>query len=221
MKRKLMGMVVLCFAATFLSAAWSPVAISLLPSVQWPTADADITGLRLNVLVGKHHNVYGVDVATIGNVVSNCTAGIQLAGYINLSDTVYGCQLAPYCNCAAELSGFQVGPLNLVADELSGFQIGAFNFSVGWKEAELSGFQIGALNGADKLSGFQIGGVFNIAKQKMAGFQIGIVNIAKELSGFQVGVFNYAEKANGLQVGVLNDIDDATCRFLPLLNMQF
>ena len=259
---------------------WSPVAISLLPSIQWPMADADVTGLRLNVLAGKHHNVYGVDVAIIENVVSDCAAGIQLAGLINYSDTVYGYQLAALHNSAIELvggaqisyaninkcygswlqvgvgncsgffegaqiaglvnlayscKGLQIGSFN-IAEELSGFQVGVANVA-----QELSGFQIGVANGARRMSGFQIS-VYNGAEE-MSGFQIGVLNLAEGLSGFQIGVFNVAgtwktwkagglsgfqigvlniaEKANGLQVGVLNYIEDATCSFLPLINMQF
>ena len=245
--------------------AWSPVAISLFPPVQWPRADADVMGLGLNVLAGNYHNVYGVDFAVYGNVVSNCMAGIQLAGFGNNSDAVYGFQLAALQNYAIELvggaqislaninqcygswlqvggprndsgffegaqiagllnsayscEGFQIGSLNL-AEELSGFQVGVGN---GTKKP--SGFQIGVYNVAvEKMSGFQIGALNGAAVStvgELSGFQIGVVNFAVELSGFQIGVFNYAKKANGLQVGVLNYIGDATCSFLPLLNMHF
>lgn len=227
---------------------WSPVAISLLPSVQWPRAEADVTGLRLNMFAGKHHNVYGVDIAIISNVVSDCAAGIQLAGFGNASDTAYGFQMAAGANYANELVGgaqiallgninkcygswLQVGGLVNSSGFFAGAQIagignGAYSCKglqiggLGNKADGLSGFQIGGLgNKADNLSGFQIGYV-NDARE-LSGFQIGALNDAKGMTGVQIGVVNCAEQANGLQVGVFNYIGDATCSFLPLLNMHF
>lgn len=182
--------------------AWSPVAISLSSSIQWPRAEADIMGLGLNVFAGEYHNVYGVDIATIENVVSNCAAGIQLAGFGNVSDTAYGFQVA-LGNAANELVGGAQISLLLNKNECYGswLQVGVGLNSSGFFEgAQVAGFG----NSAYSCKGLQIGGLANRAEE-MIGFQIvGLGNSAKELSGFQIGgLANHAEELFGFQIGVL------------------
>ena len=194
--------------------AWSPFAISLFPPVQWPRADADIMGLGLNVLAGNYHNVYGVDFAIFGNVVSNCTAGIQLAGFGNNSDAVYGFQLAALQNYSIELvGGAQISLANINQCYGSWLQVGGLRNDSGFFEGaqiagllnsaySCKGLQIGSFNVAEELSGFQVG-VVNVA-QELSGFQIGVANGARRMSGFQISVYNGAEKMSGFQIGVLN-----------------
>lgn len=224
---------------------WSPVAISLAPSAQWPRADADVTCLCLNVFNGKYRNVYCMDIAIGKNIVSSCMAGIQLAGFANSSDTVYGLQLAAFNNDALELVGgaqvslanvsscygswLQVGGLFNDSGFFTGAQIAGLNntaysckglqIGIDNDAQELSGVQIGVFNDANKLSGVQIG-VFNDA-QELSGIQIGVFNDAQELSGVQIGAFNNAGKAKGFGLGVLNRIGDANCYCLPIVNLNF
>ena len=199
--------------------AWSPVAISLLPPVQWPRADADIMGLGLNVLAGNYHNVYGVEFAIFGNVVSNCTAGIQLAGFGNNSDAVYGFQLAALQNYAVELvGGAQISLANINMCYGSWLQVGGLRNDSGFFEGaqiagllnsaySCKGLQIGSVNQAKELSGFQLG-ILNAAEKKMSGFQLGILNGAKKMSGFQIGVVNAAGwEMSGFQIGVFNHVE--------------
>ena len=193
--------------------AWSPVAISLYSPFQWPRAEADIMGLGLNVFAGEYHNVYGVDIATIENVVSNCAAGIQLAGFFNESDTAYGYQLAAFKNSANELVGGQVSLVNINKCYGSWLQVGGLVNSSGFFEgAQVAGFG----NFAYSCKGLQINGLGNDAEE-MTGFQIGAINLASEMSGFQIGAFNsdaFNEnnkkkvKLSGFQVSAINDAEE-------------
>jgi hypothetical protein len=100
------------------------------------------------------------------------------------------------------MGGFQIsGIFNATDGGLSGVQIGAFN-SVGFIEGKNS------MDNKDP-SGLQLG-LVNIAKERMNGFQIGLVNIGSRMQGTQLGLVNIyrngktPQTRDGTSIGLIN-----------------
>lgn len=106
--------------------AFSPVAISLAPRVEVPTRDVPIAGLRLNLFMGKHAHVGGLDVGLF-NLTSDTFVGLGVAAVLNKAKTAVGVQVG-LINRASQVYGLQLGIVNS-ADHLHGVQIGLLNFN--------------------------------------------------------------------------------------------
>lgn len=159
-------------AARSPSAGLTPLAVSLVPAMELPSDDWSIAGLRLNLLVGRHHDVWGIDIGTIGNDVVYDGGGVQSAGIFN--------------RCGGDFQGLQMsGVLNWTDGEIDGVQIALVNHA-----SDLSGLQLGFLNVADRGSGVQIG-LVNAARA-LEGLQIGLVNIIRESSVPFFPIVNFA-----------------------------
>lgn len=151
----------------------SPLGISIFPAAEIPSRDWDVVFLRVNVFVGRHREVYGVDVGAIGNETEGVFVGIQSAGLYNRIGSSEG---------AFQLAGI----LNRSAGDFVGLQAAlAANITDG----TMTGFQLGLVNRAARLDGLQIG-LFNIAETG-SGVQIGLWNSAQSLEGLQIGFGNY------------------------------
>ena len=150
----------------------SPFALSLFPAAELPPRNWDIVFLRVNLLVGRHRDVYGVDVGAIGNETTGEFVGIQSAGLYNRVGFSEG---------ALQLAGV----MNRSEGDFVGFQAAvAANITHG----TMAGFQLGLVNRAARLDGLQIG-LFNIAETG-SGVQIGLWNSAQSLEGLQIGLGN-------------------------------
>jgi hypothetical protein len=127
----------------------TPIEIALVPPLQLPSTEFEVKGLRLSV-VGLNREVYGLDLALLGNMTNvefkgvaisglfnynrgGATAtGLQLAALANINtgpSTVYGVQLAVF-NRAETVYGLQLGLVNIV-NSLHGIQIGLINVNSG------------------------------------------------------------------------------------------
>ncbi|MBR0055695.1 MAG: hypothetical protein IJP66_00040 [Kiritimatiellae bacterium] len=150
----------------------SPLAIGIFPAVEAPAQDCDVTFLRINILAGRHRDVYGLDVGVIGNEVAGEFVGVQVAGFYNsIGKSDVALQFAGILNrCGGDFAGLQAAV--------------AANFTDG----TMTGFQFGLVNRAARLDGLQIG-LFNIAETG-SGVQIGLWNSAQSLEGLQIGVGN-------------------------------
>lgn len=120
----------------------SIAAISLFPAFEAPCANYEIDGLRLNIGVGEHVDVYGVDLGVIGNKVRREVGGLQIGVLFNTAGESGGAlQIAAICNyVTGDFSGAQIGLFNL-AEKGCGLQVGLVNKSV-----HFQGLQIGVLN---------------------------------------------------------------------------
>lgn len=154
------------------SSGVAPFAIALVPAIGLPANDWSVAGLRLNLLVGRHHDVWGVDAALLGNEVSEDFDGLQIAGLFNRIGRSDGAwQTAGILNrCEGDFCGLQ--------------SAGALN----WTDGAVEGVQIALLNRATELSGLQLG-LYN-AVDCGSGVQIGLVNAARSFDGLQIGVIN-------------------------------
>src|SRR4051812_25078328 len=86
----------------------SPVALSIVPPVQFPPDQFSVAGLRMSVLWGKHRNVYGLDIGAIGNITEQDFVGIGVSGVFNLTHgttTIIGLQAAGIANINTNKTG--------------------------------------------------------------------------------------------------------------------
>ena len=154
----------------------SPIGISLVQPIQFPSAEWDVNGIRLNILSGQHNNTAFIDLGVFANFTDGDMNGVQIAGLWNdVSGFATGLQLAAIVNRnASHTSGVQLACFNFnnIDAETHAIQIGLFNFT-----GDTEGLQIGIFNQSESMSGLQIG-VFNLTNS-MNGLQIGLCNVIR------------------------------------------
>lgn len=107
--------------------AFSPVGLSLVPMAEYPGVHSVVSPVRLNILVGEHVDVYGLDVGILGNIVRREFAGIQTAVVFNqIGESSGGLQVAAANLCDGDFFGVQVGLFNH-AEKGCALQIGVVN----------------------------------------------------------------------------------------------
>jgi len=174
----------------------SPVMLSLLNPVQWPSSQNDVGGFRLSLFYGQCDDFAGLDIGLVGRATGDFR-GLSIGGVNIVSDRLVGLQVglvnwnSNEDTASGQRSiGVQYGALNYV-DSFFGLQNGWINVS----EGDVSGLQYGFLNCACDVTGVQCGSLLvfgvNVAVGKVGGCQVGIVNYAGEMtSGIQVGIVN-------------------------------
>ena len=174
----------------------SPVMLSLLDPVQWPSSQSDVSGFRLSILYGECADFAGLDIGLVGRATGDFR-GLSIGGVNIVSCRLIGLQVGLINwnlngddSSARRSIGVQYGFLNYV-DSLLGLQDGWINTSSG----RVSGLQYGLLNCADDVNGVQCGTLLvlgvNVAVGSVSGCQIGIVNYAGRMdSGAQIGLVN-------------------------------
>ena len=142
----------------FTVAGASIVSFGVALRLQWPSADYEITGFRLNLFTGEHVDVYGLDFGVIGNFVKREIGGVQMAGVFNVVGESGGAlQFATLCNyCKGDFGGVQLGLIN-ITEKGRGFQLGIVN----WADI-LYGVQVGVIN-YNAASSLPIAPFFNCA----------------------------------------------------------
>src|SRR5580698_737184 len=102
--KKQIGLLVIVLSTFFLfstaNAALSPIGIDIVPPIEFPPSDFTVAGVRLG-LVGEHRNMYGIDVAAIGNITDLSFAGLAVSGIFNNTrgtTDIVGVQLAGITN---------------------------------------------------------------------------------------------------------------------------
>ncbi len=186
----------LLFSSTA-QAALSPVAIAIVPPLQFPPYNFSVTGLRVSALWGNHRSVYGIDLGVIGNMTDGQMTGISASGIFNYN------------------KGEMVGVL------LQGAGIGNFNKS----KARIYGVQLaGIINsngGESTVGGLMLAAVNYGPFTNIRGFQVGLYNKAHDVAGFQIGIINDCETLHGLQIGLLNFHRKGLFSVAPILNVGF
>lgn len=197
MRNWLTGLGVLVLVSSTAHAALSPLALSILPPVEFPPPTFDVAGARLSILWGEQRAVYGIDLGGIGNISDVSFTGIALAGGFNYnkgSATVIGLQAAGVAN------------ININSAHIVGLQIAAgMNSNVA--ESSLIGVQVALAN----LSQFTTVG----------GIQLGLYNAARTVYGLQIGLINVVDNLHGLQIGLANFNHQGLFAFAPILNVGF
>lgn len=179
------------------SAAITPLAISILPPVQFPPSDWDVTGLRASVLWGKHRDVYGIDLGIGGNITTGQFNGLALAGGFNLTQgrsTIILGQIAGITNMNME----QTTVVGLQASVVANYNKA---------ESSIYGIALAAANISPNTT--------------VNGFELGVYNSARTVNGFQIGLINVTENLHGLQIGLANFNHNGLFKFAPILNVGF
>lgn len=182
--------------SSFASAAYSPLAFSLVPPLQFPASDFTVTGARLSVGWGIHRDIYGLDIGGLGNITTGEFVGIGISGGFNITHgttTILGLQLAGVTN------------INHEKTHLYGLQFSLVNYH--GAESTIGGVQFGLVNQAEFTN--------------IYGVQLGIYNRAQEVYGFQFGLINVATNLHGVQIGLLNFNQKGLFTVSPFLNVGF
>lgn len=148
-----------------------------------------------NILYGLNGGVNGFELGSILNYNKGEVIGFQLAGVSNFTtDNSKGFSLSGVANiCNGKTGGVGIsGILNYSKQVSSGFQLsGVSNIC------------------SDSTSGLFLSGVLNYSNHDSKGFQLATVNVtADKITGFQLGVINYARELNGVQFGIINILND-------------
>lgn len=178
-------------------AAMTPLAIAIIPPIQFPPSKFDIVGLRASVLYGSHRSVSGIDLGLIGNFTETSMTGLAVAGGFNRNKgraTIIGAQIAGLAN------------LNMEKTRVYGLQASAL---VNYNKAE------------SHVVGIQLASV-NLAKDTtIYGVQAGVWNNARAVYGFQIGLVNMATDLHGLQIGLVNFHHNGLFKVAPIINVGF
>lgn len=191
----------LCLACVFSAeraqAFVSPLSLSLVPPIEFPSEDFTVGGLRLSILWGEHRSVYGFDFGAVGNITEQDFGGMAVSGGFNST------------NGQATIVGFQIaGIANVNMGKLSmyGVQVAAVNYNKG----EAGGF------------GVMAGLLGNISPDlTFGGIQVGLYNRALTMYGFQIGLVNVVDNLHGLQIGLVNFNRNGPFAVSPILNVGF
>lgn len=189
----------ICFTYQRSIAAVSPVAVSIIPPVQFPPDDFTLTGIRASILWGQHRDLYGIDLGVLGNITEQSFVGIGIAGGANItkgSTTILGLQLAGIAN------------VNTNKTNVVGLQV-ALGTNYNSASSSITGLQFALLANISPFT-------------DIYGVQLGLYNKAKDVYGFQIGLINVTENLHGIQIGLVN-FNNKGGPFLvsPLLNVGF
>lgn len=178
-------------------AAFTPLSVNIVPPVQFPPEDFNITGLRASLLWGEHRSVYGIDLGVLGNVTNQEFVGLSASGLFNITrgtTNVIGLQLAGLWND------------NKNKTSVYGLQL-ALGMNRNDASSVVNGLQFALVN----LSSFT----------EIRGFQVGLYNSAQDVYGFQIGLVNYAKSLHGVQIGLVNFNNKGPFEISPILNIGF
>lgn len=178
-------------------AAFSPVAVSILPPVQFPSEDFSITGLRASVLWGRHRDLYGLDFGVLGNITDQDFVGAAVSGVFNITHgttKILGLQLAGAANYTTQKTN------------VYGVQA-ALGLNLNTAESSVAGLQLALANVSQNTN--------------IYGVQAGIYNRAKDVYGLQIGLVNMANSLHGVQIGLINFNHTGLFAVSPILNIGF
>lgn len=120
--------------------------------------------------------------------------GLQMAGLMNLSDSVKGAQL-------------HAGILGNGASQVDGAQV---VFLFGYNLTDYANGVQAAVFG------------FNYANETVNGVQVAILyNYATKMNGLQLGVINACEHLTGVQIGLVNIVGIEKMSIMPIMNFRF
>jgi hypothetical protein len=178
----------------------------------------------LNLTSGVSYANYLLEIASVSNLNTADTRGIQLAGIANVTGGNAFARMLPKEidrkyreGFEANLSGAQFsGVVNLVLNHVYGWQAtGGVNIAKG----ALHGFQLAGISNTVYrwTFGLQLAGLYNVSRESMDGVQVSsLFNITEGgLFGMQISLLNRAGFMNGINSF---DNDDPTGVQLGIIN---
>jgi hypothetical protein len=194
LKAFLLLFILACFSQASKGAV-TPLAVGIIPPIQFPPFDFTVAGVRASV-IGSHKAFYGVDIGVLGNITGSEFGGLAVSGVFNLnhgSATIFPFQIAGIAN------------IDTGTTHVLGLQLAAIlNYENERRENSVSGLQVALVNLAPYT--------------RIYGFQIGIFNQALDVYGFQIGLFNVVNALHGFQIGLLNFNHAGLFSVCPVLN---
>jgi hypothetical protein len=182
--------------------------------------------------------VPGAQVAAIGNITRDRSAGFQCSGIFNTAAEHHGAQVAGIINTAGKTSGIQIGGIINTSGDGNSVQIAGL---VNTAQSDSSGLRLrqplqiaGLVNtsyGANvQLAGIgnittspaelQISGIFNRCAQASQSQIAGIVNMCTVSNGVQIaGIVNKSSYFKGVQIGLVNISDSCSGVPVGLINI--
>jgi hypothetical protein len=194
--QKIISAFLILLTSCLAQAAITPIAVSIIPPVQFPPSDFSITGARIS-LMGHHRSVYGLDLGLLGNTTDLDFYGLAISGVYNYTKgttVAIGAQLAGlanYNNSKTSVIGLQAALLA----------------NINRAESKVVGLQFALANLSDHTD--------------IYGVQMGLYNVADEVYGLQIGLVNVANNLHGLQIGLVNFHNKGTFVVAPILNAGF
>ena len=180
------------------AAAVSPLAVAILPPLQFPSDEFSITGARLSFLWGHHRDLYGIDLGVLGNITDQEFTGLALSGAFNYTKgttTILGLQFAGLAN------------INNNKTSVYGLQM-ALGLNSNTATSTVVGVQAALLG---NLSPFT----------DIYGVQLGLYNKAMSVYGLQIGLVNFTSNLHGVQIGLVNFNSKGPFVVSPILNVGF
>jgi len=145
---------------------------------------SDFKGIQFSGLLNfVRSNMEGIQFTGGLNFVNGYASGLQIAGISNMvAGTYLGVQFA--------------GLYNVAYDGFSGMQLALlYNYTKG----EAKGLQLALVNRSVRMKGKQ-----SKPPAKSQAFQIGLLNLSKEMDGKQIGLINISKRSKGYQIGLIN-----------------
>lgn len=180
------------------ASAISPLGVSIVPPIQFPSDEFTITGLRMSVLWGRHRDVYGLDFGAVGNITEQDFTGVGLSGIFNITHGT---------TRAIGLQGAGILNMNTQKTAVYGLQV-AGGLNINTAESRIVGLQAALLGNLSP-------------NTTIYGAQIGLYNRAQEVYGFQIGLVNFTKNLHGVQIGLVNFNETGIFGVSPFLNVGF
>lgn len=118
----------------------TPVMISIMTPVQGPTPEWDVKGFRIDILYGRCHNMYGLDIGGVVNHATGKEIGLAASFVLNYAEEEFTGLQVSTVNISSRVNALQIGVYN-EADDMTGLQIGLINHT-----RLMYGVQIGLIN---------------------------------------------------------------------------
>jgi hypothetical protein len=147
-----------CARLAVSGAARTPLGVDFVPFVGTSSVDGgqSIRAVSIGALGARSNGIDGAAVSGLVNVDTGPACGLELAGLVNVAESVQGAQIGGIVNVAwHDARGLQVGLVDVAGGGMRGAQVGLVNTS-----AKSANVQIGLLNFAND-----------------ADVQIGLVNV--------------------------------------------
>ncbi len=196
MRKNILTILVAILLSSNAWAALSPLALSIVPPLQYPASDYSITGARVSALWGRHRDIYGIDIGLLGNITEQDFVGIGVSGLFNAT---YGTTTVWFLQAALGMN------YNKQKTNVYGVQVAAVNINEA--ASAIGGLQLALTNIGDHTT--------------IYGAQVGIYNRALTVNGFQIGIINVTETLRGIQIGLLNFQSKGLFKVSPIINIGF
>lgn len=203
---------------------WTPIALGLASPVQipWGCHTWDVFGLDISLLWADNPKMYGLGISGIAMATRDDMLGLQVSGLCNwATKDIYGLRTTLGANISFGTTyGGDIGCFAYRDGDMWGFDCEL----IGSYQRNFWGLQAcGIINLTTEQSygaTIAIGG--NMAKRAYGCQLAGIFNFTDELHGFQIGIVNFAKECPwGLQIGIVNIIMENVIPVLPIVNFSF